>query len=219
VCFGYQSTLLNTLVGQKVSIATSKAQTTRRETLGVLTEANVQLVRCTRLVAGTGSQALPPGSLDHHDLTSFASGRVSGCAHRCFMIHQAYCILVRCGGGKLCPFYHRCVLSITNGNMLQHDARDGHKRPGHSPRRRRWCVCQCHVECHAPHSRHRLVAMRDALDINTTAVMVVVDATRNVDRQYNAMFVLEQLERAGADEWPNATAHSRFMVPALEMMS
>jgi hypothetical protein len=61
--------------------------------------------------------------------------------------------------------------------------------------------------------------MRDALDINTTAVMVVVDATRNVDRQYNAMFVLEQLERAGADEWPNATAHSRFMVPALEMMS
>ena len=47
VCFDYQSTLLNALVGKKVSIATSKAQTTRRETLGVLTEANVQLVRCT----------------------------------------------------------------------------------------------------------------------------------------------------------------------------
>ena len=39
-----QSTLLNALVGQKVSIATSKAQTTRRETLGVLTTGNVQLV-------------------------------------------------------------------------------------------------------------------------------------------------------------------------------
>ena len=44
----YQSTLLNALVGQKVSIATSKAQTTRRETLGVFTESNVQLVRDTR---------------------------------------------------------------------------------------------------------------------------------------------------------------------------
>ena len=32
--------------------------------------------------------------------------------------------------------------------------------------------------------------------------MVVVDATRRVEDQYNAMFVLEQLERAG--QWYTA---------------
>jgi len=85
-----------------------------------------------------------------------------------------------------------------NGNVLQHDARYGHKRTGYSPRRRCWCACRRQVQFHAPHSRDPLVAMRVALDMNTMSVMVVVDATRNVDRQYNAMFVLEQLERAGA---------------------
>ena len=38
-----KSTLLNRLVGEKVAITSPKAQTTRRETRGVLTEANVQL--------------------------------------------------------------------------------------------------------------------------------------------------------------------------------
>lgn len=39
-----KSTLMNALVGQKVSIATSKAQTTRHETLGIVTAGNTQLL-------------------------------------------------------------------------------------------------------------------------------------------------------------------------------
>lgn len=43
-CATPQSTLLNALLGQKVSITSSKAQTTRREVLGVHTHLNTQLV-------------------------------------------------------------------------------------------------------------------------------------------------------------------------------
>lgn len=46
---------------------------------------------------------------------------------------------------------------------------------------------------------------------NQTLVMVVVDATRKVDRQYNTMFVLEQLERAGTRCRSNASLHPQSL--------
>lgn len=50
--------------------------------------------------------------------------------------------------------------------------------------------------------------------------MVVVDATRNVDKQYNAMFVLEQLEQAGAG-WPThySVLWNRIIAPAFVVNS
>lgn len=71
-----QSTLLNALVGQKVSIATSKAQTTRRETLGVFTKDNVQLVSYTRIAMSKGN--VPGKQLRQLGSTAPGCGRVSG---------------------------------------------------------------------------------------------------------------------------------------------